>query len=156
MPLSAATHAAIGAVSGVIEVTLLHPTVAWKNALQEGRPLPVAPRALYRGYLINVGSFTPITMVQFGVNRMLESALSGGGEGARRARGARRAGAGGGRTLMRGAVFAGSDLSSLQRIGVAATAGMTSSLMSTPCELVIIQQQARVANSRATTAVFLH
>ena len=57
---------------------------------------------------------------------------------------------------MRGAVFAGSDLSSLQRIGVAATAGMTSSLMSTPCELVIIQQQARVANSRATTAVFLH
>ena len=82
MPLSASTHAAIGAVSGVIEVTLLHPTVAWKNALQEGRPLVLAPKALYRGYLINVGSFAPITCVQFGVNRMLESALSTAGDGA--------------------------------------------------------------------------
>jgi hypothetical protein len=82
MPLSAATHAAIGAVSGVIEVTLLHPTVAWKNALQEGRPLPMAPNALYRGYLMNVGSFAPITCVQFGVNRLLESTLSVSGDGA--------------------------------------------------------------------------
>ncbi len=34
IPLSAGTHAAIGAASGMIEVTLLHPSVAWKNALQ--------------------------------------------------------------------------------------------------------------------------
>ncbi len=82
MPLNAATHAAIGAVSGVIEVTLLHPTVAWKNALQEGRPLVLAPQALYRGYVINVGSFAPITCMQFGVNRLLESTLSATGDGA--------------------------------------------------------------------------
>ena len=82
MPLSASTHAAIGAVSGVIEVTLLHPTVAWKNALQEGRALNLRPTALYRGYLINVGSFAPITMAQFGVNRLLETRLSRTGDGA--------------------------------------------------------------------------
>jgi len=82
MPLSASTHAAIGALSGVIEVTLLHPTVAWKNALQEGRALNFAPTALYRGYLINVGSFAPITMAQFGVNRLLETRLSKAGDGA--------------------------------------------------------------------------
>jgi hypothetical protein len=82
MPLSAATHAAIGAVSGVIEVTLLHPTVSWKNALQEGRPLQLAPQALYRGYLVNVSSFAPITCVQFGVHRLLEGALSTAGDGA--------------------------------------------------------------------------
>lgn len=88
MPLSVATHAAIGAASGVIEVTLLHPTVAWKNALQEGRPLPVAPRALYRGYVLNASSFAPITMVQFGVNRLLESSLSATGDGASQRSGA--------------------------------------------------------------------
>ena len=82
MPLSASTHAAIGAVSGVIEVTLLHPTVAWKNALQEGRQLNLRPTALYRGYVMNVGSFAPITMAQFGVNRLLESRLSKTGDGA--------------------------------------------------------------------------
>ena len=82
MPLSASTHAAIGAVSGVIEVTLLHPTVAWKNALQEGRQLNLRPTALYRGYVMNVGSFAPITMAQFGVNRLLESRLSQTGDGA--------------------------------------------------------------------------
>ena len=82
MPLSASTHAAIGAVSGVIEVTLLHPTVAWKNALQEGRQLNLRPTALYRGYVMNVGSFAPITMAQFGVNRLLESKLSRTGDGA--------------------------------------------------------------------------
>ena len=82
MPLSVATHAAIGAASGIIEVTLLHPTVAWKNALQEGRPLSLAPSALYRGYVMNAGSFAPITMVQFGVNRLLESTFSAAGDGA--------------------------------------------------------------------------
>jgi hypothetical protein len=82
MPLSVATHAAIGAASGIIEVTLLHPTVAWKNALQEGRPLSLAPSALYRGYVLNAGSFAPITMVQFGVNRLLESTFSAAGDGA--------------------------------------------------------------------------
>lgn len=83
MPLSAGTHAAIGAASGMLEVTLLHPTVSMKNALQERRPLNWAPRALYRGYAINAASFVPITCVQFGVNRSLEVALSRTGDGAR-------------------------------------------------------------------------
>ena len=142
MPLSASTHAAIGAVSGVIEVTLLHPTVAWKNALQEGRQLNLRPSALYRGYVMNVGSFAPITMVQFGVNRLLESRLSRTGDGA---------------FFLCTPCFkplrpspplgAGSDLSGAQRIAVAATAGVASSVVSTPCELIIIQQQVRTAGA---------
>ena len=137
MPLSASTHAAIGAFSGIIEVTLLHPTVAWKNALQEGRPLSLAPSALYRGYLMNVGSFAPITMVQFGVNRLLEARLSETGDGAAACRALRSAG----QTLRRRR--AGSGLSGAQRIAVAATAGVSSSFISTSCELIIIQQQVR-------------
>ena len=79
VPLSTVTTAAIGAFSGLVEVSLLHPTVAWKNALQEGRPLPFAPKALYRGYTLNASSFVPITCLQFGVNRALESLLASDG-----------------------------------------------------------------------------
>ena len=43
----------IGALAGVTEVTIMHPTVALKNALQEGRSLPRTPAALYRGYLVS-------------------------------------------------------------------------------------------------------
>lgn len=124
--LSASTHAAIGAGSGLVEVTLLHPSVAWKNALQEGRPLPTAPRALYRGFAINAGSFVPITCLQFGVNRGLERALSEAGDG--------------------------SDLNSAQRVLIAAAAGVATSTLSTPCELVIIQQQRTCAALLPTAA----
>ena len=144
MPLSASTHAAIGAVSGVIEVTLLHPTVAWKNALQEGRPLNLTPKALYRGYLINVGSFAPITMVQFGVNRLLETRLSRTGDGASGE--AQRAVL---ETLRAVAARTGSDLTGGQRIAVAAAAGAASSVVGTPCELIIIQQQVRICERAA-------
>lgn len=43
---------AIGAASGVIEVTIMQPTVTVKNAMQQGRPLPTTPIALYRGLLV--------------------------------------------------------------------------------------------------------
>ena len=151
-PLSAATHAAIGAASGMVEVTLLHPTVSLKNALQERRPLQWRPQALYRGYTLNAASFVPITCVQFGVNRSLEVALSKTGDGACVAglqgllgRAQRRTC----RLLLSDNLSApapaspGTDLSALQRVGVAAMAGVASSLVSTPCELVIIQQQVR-------------
>jgi hypothetical protein len=46
-------------------------------------------------------------------------------------------------TLKAVAARAGSDLSGAQRIAVAATAGAASSVVSTPCELIIIQQQVR-------------
>jgi hypothetical protein len=82
VPLSATTHAAIGAFSGLVEVSLLHPTVTIKNALQEKRALPRTLSQLYRGYLLNACSFIPITCLQFGVHRSLETALAGSGDGA--------------------------------------------------------------------------
>jgi hypothetical protein len=44
--------AAVGAASGVAEVLVQHPTVAWKNALQQRSPLPFHPRDLYRGLMV--------------------------------------------------------------------------------------------------------
>ena len=45
---------AIGAVSGTVEVCIMQPTVAVKNAIQEGRPIPRAPAGLYRGLLVRL------------------------------------------------------------------------------------------------------
>ena len=47
--LSPIEHTAIGAVAGSMEVLLMQPTIAIKNALQEGRPVPWSPKLLYRG-----------------------------------------------------------------------------------------------------------
>ncbi len=50
--LSPLEHTAIGGVAGMIEVCIMQPTVGIKNALQEGRPVPSSPLALYRGLLV--------------------------------------------------------------------------------------------------------
>jgi len=46
-------HTAIGALAGLTEVTLMQPTVAIKNALQEGRSLPRSLPQLYRGVAVS-------------------------------------------------------------------------------------------------------
>eukprot|EP00951_Prasinocladus_malaysianus_P000520 scaffold3890_cov40-Prasinocladus_malaysianus.AAC.1 len=56
----------IGAFAGSVEVTAMQPTIAVKNALQEYRPVDLSPKALYRGYGINVGTMAPITAAYFG------------------------------------------------------------------------------------------
>lgn len=93
----------------------MQPMVAFKNALQEGRPLPTTPIQMYRGLLINCGSIAPITASQFGTNRIMERAL----------------------LQQRG----GQPLSSVDRFGCAAVAGAVSALVASPTELIIIQQQ---------------
>ena len=52
---SALQHTAVGALAGSFEVCIMQPTVAIKNALQEGRPIPKQPSALYRGLLVRPG-----------------------------------------------------------------------------------------------------
>ena len=49
-------HTAIGALAGVLEVSFMQPTVAIKNALQEGRALPKTPAGFYRGYTVSFRS----------------------------------------------------------------------------------------------------
>ncbi|KAK9843463.1 hypothetical protein WJX81_004159 [Elliptochloris bilobata] len=115
MGLSSLEHTAIGAVAGLVEVTVMQPTVAMKNALQEGRPVPWSPLALYRGYAVNAASIVPITAVQMGANRYIESVLL--------------------------SADPSRPLSPAERIGAALTAGATSAVLSCPAELLMIQQQ---------------
>ena len=102
-----------GGLSGIIEVCCTQPTVAVKNALQEARPIHFTPRFMYTGLVVNAASIAPITAVQFGANMALTP------------------------------YFAGKDgtLSPVMKVATACSAGMISSLVSGPAELVMIQQQ---------------
>jgi len=109
--LTTVENGLVGGVSGTLEVLIQQPTVAWKNALQEKRPFSVNPLFLYRGVGINASSIAPITAVQFAVN----GALTG--------------------------LIKHDDVRDWHRLAIAATAGAASALVSTPAEIIMIQQQ---------------
>eukprot|EP00898_Chlorokybus_atmophyticus_P000680 jgi/Chlat1/1612/Chrsp127S01872 len=113
--LTPAADACVGAISGCVEVLLMQPAVAWKNALQDGYTLSLAPRNLYRGLGVNLASISPITAVQFGVDSALATAY----------------------TKLTGI----EEASPVTRIALSAAAGGASAAVSTPAELVMIQQQ---------------
>ena len=69
---------------------------------------------LTSGLKVNAGSIAPITVVQFGANHMFQKLLYG---------------------------SSNSEMSSAGRIGAATAAGIASAFISTPAELVMIQQQ---------------
>lgn len=48
-------HTAIGGLAGIAEICVMQPTVAIKNALQEGRPVPRQIPVLYRGLGVSCG-----------------------------------------------------------------------------------------------------
>ena len=58
--LSPVEHTYIGAIAGSMEVMLMQPTIAIKNALQEGRPIPWSPGALYRGLVVGQRVLGPL------------------------------------------------------------------------------------------------
>jgi solute carrier family 25 (mitochondrial citrate transporter), member 1 len=90
------------------------PTVAIKNALQEGRPVPNTVFALYRGLGVNIGSMLPIVACQFGMNRYLDDAY-------------RR--------------IVGEAPSTAGSVAIAMGAGATSGFIGAPSEYIVIQQQ---------------
>ncbi|KAF5832324.1 mitochondrial carrier domain-containing protein [Dunaliella salina] len=100
---------------GSTEVCLLQPMMAFKNAMQEGRPIPRNPIQIYRGLTLNILSMAPITASQFGTNHVMQQLLGTGPKG--------------------------TDLTGLARFQAATVAGMASGLIATPSELIIIQQQ---------------
>jgi len=113
-PLSTWANAAIGAVAGSVEVFINQPFVAVKNALQEKRPVSLNPLFFYRGVVINSSSIAPITAVQFAVNGVMANYFTD--NGARK-------------------------LTDLERLASGAVGGAVSAFVSSPAEIVMIQQQ---------------
>jgi len=108
------TQTLVGAFAGCVEVTAMQPTIAMKNALQERRPLPVSPVALYRGYAVNISTVAPLTAFQFGATSMYREMFK----------------TAFGRSPKREEVVA-----------CAAAGGATAAIVACPAELIVVQQQ---------------
>jgi hypothetical protein len=104
----------LGAVAGCVEVSCMQPTIAIKNAVQEGRAVSFTPTALYRGYFVNLATVAPMTAVQFGATGGYTQAFAALTE-----------------RLPRGE----------ERVACAAMGGATAALVGAPAELIVIQQQ---------------
>lgn len=52
MSVTPLEHTLIGAFGGSVEVVLMQPMMAFKNAMQEGRPIPRNPVHIYRGLTV--------------------------------------------------------------------------------------------------------
>lgn len=115
--LSSVEHTALGMFAGVVEVTCTMPMVSIKNALQSNRSIPLSPRELYRGWLVNAIGIAPITGVSFGVNRLLQKTLAPGVEQ--------------------------SEMGLGLQMFCPTVAGVAAGLVCGPSELVMIQQQQR-------------
>jgi len=116
MPLSDLENCTIGIICGASDTTLLQATNYWKNASQQGLPFTLDPRVLYRGYTVNTIQNGLCVMSQFFLNGIIKNALTGGTDRA---------------------------LSSGEKIFAGVGAGVLSSIVAGPMELVMIQQQVK-------------
>jgi hypothetical protein len=123
--LSGFQNAHVGVTVGVVEVLCCQPLNYWKNMKQQGLPLTIDPRKLYRGLgaaALNMGS---CTMIQFAVGGSLKKLVLGGGDGRRE----------------------GGRLKTHEEMGVGFAAGVVSALAGSPLTLIMIQQQVRGGRS---------
>lgn len=112
--LNAGELAAAGFVTGAIEVIILQPMLYCKNATQQGLPLTLDPRTLYRGVFMSVGNMATLTMLQFPLTGAVKKAITGGAE---------------------------RPLSDAEKLGSAFIGGGLSGFACAPMEGIMIQQQ---------------
>lgn len=121
--LNDAENLAVGAFGGVLETCLQMPLITFKICVQSGKPLPTSLGGWYRGVVAAAAPLAPITACQVAVNGAIERVVTGGTR----------------------------DLTSPERIGVAMAAGAASSVLYSPVDLVVIQQQKMGLNSPGAT-----
>jgi len=104
----------VGASAGVIEVVMLQPILYWKNAAQQGLPLSMDPRKLYRGLTMSVINMATLTGLQFPLTGAVSKAITGGDP---------------------------RPLSDGEKVGAAFVGGFLSGFACGPFEFTMIQQQ---------------
>jgi len=114
LKMSPLENAAVGVGAGTIEVTALQPILYWKNVTQQGLPLSLNPRLLYRGLSTSVVNMATLTGLQFPLTGAIAKALTSGEE----------------RSLGDG-----------EKISAAFCGGFISGFACGPFELTMIQQQ---------------
>lgn len=122
--LSDAENAALGAIGGWLDVTLLQSTNYWKNAKQQQLPFTLDPKVLYRGYVANCLNNGSCVMMQFAFAGQIQKLIARGED----------------RQLTDGETVAAGFLS-----------GYTSGFICGPIELAMIQQQRKGGSLPATS-----
>ena len=120
--LSGLQNAHVGVTVGVVEVLCCQPLNYCKNMRQQGLPLTIDPRKLYRGLgaaALNMGS---CTMIQFAVGGWLKKLVLGDGREEGRLR-------------------------THDEMGIGFAAGVVSAFAGSPLTLIMIQQQVRGGRS---------
>jgi hypothetical protein len=112
--LTTAENLALGVSAGTIEVSLLQPMLYCKNATQQGLPLTLNPRILYRGVGMSIINMSVITGAQFPLTGLCTKLVTGGEP---------------------------RKLSSAEKILTGFMGGAISGFLCAPMELVMIQQQ---------------
>ncbi|OQS00645.1 Mitochondrial Carrier (MC) Family [Thraustotheca clavata] len=112
-PLTGMQYAAIGSMAGMFEVCIQQPMMYIKNCVQQNRPMSFHPAVMYRGVGVMCASIAPVSAVQFAVDGVLTTSLNA----------------------------ASIPSTEGSRILTAATAGVCSSFLSSPAELVMTLQQ---------------
>ena len=114
LKMSPMENAAIGVGAGTMEVCALQPMLYWKNATQQGLPLTLNPRLLYRGLSTSVINMATLTGLQFPLTGAVSKVITGGAD---------------------------RDLGNGEKILAAFSGGFLSGFACGPFELTMIQQQ---------------
>lgn len=60
-----------GALAGALEVSLMHPTLVWKNCRQLRQPVPLSFKALYQGFPLSLSLSIPMFALMHGTNKII-------------------------------------------------------------------------------------
>ena len=112
--LSETENLAVGLATGVVDVSLTQWMLYCKNASQQGLPLSMNPRVLYRGYSMSLTNMMVLSGLQIPLTGMVTRVITGGAE---------------------------RKLSDGEMIGAGFAGGVLSGFICAPMELVMIQQQ---------------
>ncbi|EGD78330.1 hypothetical protein PTSG_09396 [Salpingoeca rosetta] len=104
-----------GLASGCVEVSVMQPTVYFKNASQQGLPVTLRPLLLYRGIGTNLINMSVLTGLQFPLTAMTKKLITGGER----------------------------PLTAVEQVTSGFVGGLISGVVCSPLELSIITQQRR-------------
>ncbi|KAJ9451838.1 putative mitochondrial carrier C19G12.05 [Diplonema papillatum] len=112
--LNPGENVVVGVICGCVEVMVMQPVLYCKNAVQQGFPLTMNPKILYRGLGISVINMGVATGLQFPLTGLLSSMVKGGED---------------------------RKLTKSEQILTGLGGGMLSGVVCAPMELTMIQQQ---------------
>lgn len=108
--LSTIENYTIGALTGLAEVLVTNPFFVVKTKMQQNKPWLLKPTAYYKGSVVNALGFMPITAIQVGSNKWIQSNIFH------------------------------HHPTYMQQVGAAFSAGVLSSFLSCPVEKIMIMQ----------------